>query len=101
MTDPQVKQQVKVLAQILAPYRSLRLWIYGVAGISGSIGGLIFGLQVLAGREISTALPNLGLQVGIVSLCVWLWRWEKKRQHQQEERIAAKLSQKRARQANP
>ncbi|MEN9206126.1 MAG: DUF3493 domain-containing protein [Thermostichales cyanobacterium SZTDM-1c_bins_54] len=95
MADP----QVKALAQILAPYRSLRLWIYGVAGTSGVIGGLIFLLQALAGRHLATTLPNLALQVGIVSLCAWLWRWEKQRQARQEERIAQKLAQKRARQS--
>jgi len=90
MTDP----QVKALSQVLAPYRTLRLWIYGLAGASGVIGGMIFGMQALAGKDVGLALPNLGIQVGVISLCALLWRWEKKRQRQQEERIAQKLAQK-------
>ncbi|GAB4210773.1 MAG: hypothetical protein OHK0012_01900 [Synechococcales cyanobacterium] len=86
--------RAKFLAEAMSPYRGLRLFIYLAAGLSGSIGGVIFLLQTLAGRDLAVALPTLALQSGVVALSVGLWRWEKARQRRQEERIAAKLAQK-------
>ncbi|MDX1977984.1 MAG: DUF3493 domain-containing protein [Pseudanabaenaceae cyanobacterium bins.68] len=61
-----------------APYRSLRKFIYLVFGASGTIGGLIFGLQLLAGAgSVSETLPNLAIQLGVIGLMVWLFRLEK------------------------
>ncbi|NES24604.1 MAG: DUF3493 domain-containing protein, partial [Symploca sp. SIO3E6] len=40
----------------------------------------IFLAQLAAGRDVTTALPNLALQVGIVALMVGLFRWEGRRQ---------------------
>lgn len=61
-----------------APYRSLRKFIYLVFGASGTIGGLIFFLQILAGKgNLAESLPNLAIQLGVVGLMVWLFRLEK------------------------
>ncbi|NJL84825.1 MAG: DUF3493 domain-containing protein [Leptolyngbyaceae cyanobacterium SM1_1_3] len=67
----------RLKAEAKAPYKGLRKFIYGAFGASGLIGAVVFLAQTLAGRNVSTALPNLALQVGVVALMIWLWRLEK------------------------
>ncbi|MEH2452709.1 DUF3493 domain-containing protein [Nostoc sp.] len=74
------EQYASLKAEVAAPYRGLRQFIYIAFGASGSIGAFVFFFQVLAGRDVETALPSLALQVGIVTLMVFLWRWEQRRQ---------------------
>ncbi len=74
------EQYASLKAEIAAPYRGLRQFIYIAFGASGSIGAFIFFLQVLAGRDVESALPSLALQLAIVALMVFLWRWEQRRQ---------------------
>ncbi|MBG1243583.1 DUF3493 domain-containing protein [Nostoc sp. NZL] len=74
------EQYASLKAEIAAPYRGLRQFIYIAFGASGSIGAFIFFFQVLAGRDVESALPSLALQVAIVALMVFLWRWEQRRQ---------------------
>ncbi|MHC5765576.1 MAG: DUF3493 domain-containing protein [Nostoc sp.] len=73
------EQYASLKAEIAAPYRGLRQFIYIAFGASGSIGAFVFFFQVLAGRDVESALPSLALQVGIVALMVFLWRWEQGR----------------------
>ncbi|KAB8319478.1 DUF3493 domain-containing protein [Tolypothrix campylonemoides VB511288] len=86
MTEPNSKNRMKseqyarLKAEIAAPYRGLRQFIYIACGASGFIGALIFFSQLLAGRDVDSALPNLALQIGIITLMVFLWRWEQRRQ---------------------
>ncbi|BAY44382.1 hypothetical protein SAMD00079811_19810 [Scytonema sp. HK-05] len=86
MTQPNSKNRMKseqyarLKAEIAAPYRGLRQFIYIACGASGFIGALIFFSQLLAGRDVDSALPNLALQIGIITLMVFLWRWEQRRQ---------------------
>jgi hypothetical protein len=86
MTDPnsqnrlQPEQYARLKAEIAAPYRGLRQFIYIAFGASGFIGAFIFLFRLLAGRDLETTLPNFALQLGIVVLMVFLWRWEYKRQ---------------------
>ncbi|MEH1838697.1 MAG: DUF3493 domain-containing protein [Nostoc sp.] len=74
------EQYASLKAEIAAPYRGLRQFFYIAFGASGSLGAFVFFFQVLAGRNIESALPSLALQVGIVALMVFLWRWEQRRQ---------------------
>jgi len=74
------EQYARLKAEIAAPYRGLRQFIYIACGASGFIGALIFFSQLLAGRDVDSALPNLALQIGIITLMVFLWRWEQRRQ---------------------
>ncbi|MBD2610592.1 MAG: DUF3493 domain-containing protein [Nostoc sp. ZfuVER08] len=74
------EQYTRLKAEIATPYRGLRQFLYIAFGASGLIGAFIFFFRVLAGRDIDTALPNLALQIGIVTLMVFLWRWEQRRQ---------------------
>lgn len=73
-TDPEKYARLK--EELKHPYRGLRQFIYVTFGASGFIGAFIFFTQLLAGRDVETALPNLALQLGIVALFVFLFRWE-------------------------
>ncbi|BAY79715.1 hypothetical protein NIES25_62000 (plasmid) [Nostoc linckia NIES-25] len=81
------EQYTRLKAEMAAPYRGLRQFLYIAFGASGLIGAFIFFFRVLAGRDIDSALPNLALQIGIVTLMVCLWRWE---QRPQESRKSGK-----------
>lgn len=72
------EKYAKLKAEAKAPYRGLRKFIYLAFGASGFIGGMIFLAQIAAGREVATALPNLALQIGVVSLMIWLFRLEQR-----------------------
>ena len=74
------EQYARLKAEMAAPYRGLRQFIYIGCGASGFIGAIVFFSQLLAGRDVNSALPNLALQVGVVALMVFLWRWEQRRQ---------------------
>ncbi|MBR8834131.1 MAG: DUF3493 domain-containing protein [Stigonema ocellatum SAG 48.90 = DSM 106950] len=74
------EQYARLKAEMAAPYRGLRQFVYVACGASGSIGALIFLSQLVAGRDVNSALPNLALQIGVVALMVFLWRWEQRRQ---------------------
>ncbi len=73
-SDP--KKYERLRAEAAAPFRGLRKFIYGAFAASGAIGGFVFLAQLLAGRDVSEALPNFALQLGVVALMVWLFRWE-------------------------
>lgn len=68
----------RLKAEAAAPYRGLRQFIYFGFGASGFIGGVVFLAQLIAGREVETALPNFALQAGVVALMVWLYRLEQR-----------------------
>ncbi|BAY27128.1 hypothetical protein NIES2100_69500 [Calothrix sp. NIES-2100] len=74
------EQYARLKAEMVAPYRGLRKFIYVAGGASGFIGAFIFFFKLLAGRDVESALPNLLLQLGIVALMIFLWRWEGGRQ---------------------
>ena len=84
MTNKQKKSKLspekyaRLRAEAKAPYRGLRRIIYFSFGSSGLIGALIFLAQLAAGRNVSSTLPNLALQIGIVALMIVLFRWEAK-----------------------
>lgn len=69
----------RLMAEAKAPYKGLRKFVYGALGASGAIGGFIFLTQVLSGRDVASALPNLLLQVGVVALMVFLFRLESRK----------------------
>jgi len=80
--NPQKLSQEKyarLKREAIAPYRGLRKFVYVSFGASGAIGAFIFCLQLLAGRQVSSTLPNLVLQLGLVALMVWLFRLESRK----------------------
>ncbi len=70
------QQYQRLKSEMAAPYRPLRQFIYLACGASGFIGALVFLGQLAAGREVGSAIPNLALQVGVVTLMIWLFRRE-------------------------
>ena len=75
--NPQQYERLK--AEVAAPYRGLRQFIYISVGASGFIGAFIFFFQLLAGRDIEQALPNFAIQLVVVGLMVFLWTWENRK----------------------
>jgi Low psii accumulation1 / Rep27 len=68
------EQYQKLKAEAKAPYRGLRKFIYGAFAASGFIGAVIFLAQILAGKDINSAVPNFFLQVGVVAVMFWLFK---------------------------
>ncbi len=66
----------RLVAESKAPYKGLRKFLYAAFGASGAVGGFVFLTKVLAGRDVAQSLPNLALQVGVVALMIFLFRWE-------------------------
>ena len=73
------EKMARLRAEAQNPYRTLRQFIYICFAISGGVGGMIFLLQIAAGRDLQQAIPNLAVQAGVVGLMVFLWRWENKK----------------------
>ncbi len=72
--EPEQYQRLK--AEAAAPYRGLRKFIYVSFGVSGLLGAFIFLTDLAGGQGNSQVLPNLGIQIGVVALMVWLFRLE-------------------------
>ena len=72
------EQYVRLRSEIATPYKGLRKLVYAVCGASGLIGAFVFLAQLVAGREVDTALPNFALQIGVVALMIWLFRLEQR-----------------------
>ena len=72
--NPQQYQRLR--AEVAHPYRGLRLFLYIAFASSGFIGGVIFLAQAISGQDLATTLPNLALQIGVVALMIFLWRWD-------------------------
>jgi hypothetical protein len=82
--DPDLYARLK--AESKAPYRGLRQFVYVALGGSGFVGAIVFLSQVLAGRDLGNSLPNLGLQIGVVALMIWLYRLEERIKQRQRQR---------------
>jgi hypothetical protein len=72
--SPEKLERLK--AEVRAPYKPLRKFLYVGFGASGFIGAVVFLAQLAAGRDVAAALPNFALQIGLVALMVWLFRLE-------------------------
>lgn len=71
------EQYDRLKAEAAAPYRGLRRFIYIAFGASGFVGALVFLAQIAAGKEADAPLLNLALQIGVVTLMILLFRWDK------------------------
>lgn len=78
------EQYARLKAEAAAPYRGLRKFVYFACGASGFIGAFIFLAQIAVGRNVSTALPNFALQLGVIALMVFLFRFEQRRERSQK-----------------
>jgi len=71
------EKYARLRSEARAPYRGLRKFVYGAIAASGGIGAFVFFTQLIAGRDVGSALPNFAFQMGLVALMVWLFRLEK------------------------
>ena len=74
------EKYARLKAEAAAPYRGLRKFIYFGFGASGFIGAFIFFAQLAAGKDVAATVPNFALQVGVVALMVFLFRWEQSKE---------------------
>jgi len=74
------EKYARLKAEAEAPYRGLRKFFYIAFGASGFVGAMVFLAQLAAsgGANLSENLSNLALQIGVVALMVFLFRWEQK-----------------------
>lgn len=72
------EERERLLAEVKAPYRGLRIVLYFAFAASGAIGALVFLSRLLAGQADPATLPNFALQLGVIALMVWLFRLEQR-----------------------
>jgi hypothetical protein len=70
------EKYARLKSELKKPYKGLRQFIYLGLAASGFIGAVVFLAQLAAGKNVSTALLNFALQIGVVVLMVWLFRQE-------------------------
>ena len=63
----------RLVAETKSPFKGLRKVIYGAVLASGLLGGFVFFTQLLAGKNVETALPNLAVQMGVIGIAVFLF----------------------------
>lgn len=72
--NPEMYARLK--AEAKAPYKGLRKLLYLTFGASGFIGAVVFLAKIIAGKDLTTALPNFALQVGLIALMIFLYSRE-------------------------
>ncbi len=90
-TSLPLEKRVRLMAELAAPYRRLRRFIYLAAGGSAGIGAFVFFFRTLAGRELNTSLPNLALQLGVLAGILGLVALDNRAQTRLEDRIRQRL----------
>lgn len=78
------EKYARLRAEAKAPYKGLRQFFYVTFGASGLIGAFVFLAKLAAGQDISTNAPNLLLQIGLVALMVFLFRWEQSKEQDKD-----------------
>ena len=63
----------RLVKETQSPFKGLRKFIYGAVGASGLLGAFVFFTQLIAGKDIETALPNLVVQMGVIGIVVLLF----------------------------
>ena len=63
----------RLVQETQTPFKGLRKVVYGAVGASGLLGAFVFFTQLLAGKDVETALPNLAVQMGVIGLAVFLF----------------------------
>ena len=70
--DPELWTRLQ--AEAKSPFRGLRQFVYASCALSGAIGGVVFFFKLLAGRDLETTIPNLGVQIAVVAVMAWLFK---------------------------
>ena len=68
-------------AEAEAPYKGFRKFIYFGIGASGAIGAFVFFVQIIAGKNVSDSLGNLAIQLAVIALMIFLFRFEDRKKN--------------------
>ncbi|MGD1855150.1 MAG: DUF3493 domain-containing protein [Leptolyngbyaceae cyanobacterium] len=63
----------RLVRETQSPFKGFRQVIYGAVGASGLLGAFVFFTQLIAGRDVETALPNLAVQMGVIGIAILLF----------------------------
>lgn len=63
----------RLVKETQSPFKGFRKFIYGAIGASGFLGAFVCLTQLLAGKNVETALPNLAVQMGVMGIVVLLF----------------------------
>ncbi|KAG5189527.1 hypothetical protein JKP88DRAFT_353030 [Tribonema minus] len=90
----------KLAAEVSTPFRTLRLFIYGAFATSALIGGLTACTQLAASvanqldaLPLSQCLLNVGVDFGVVAVCVYAYNFENKQRQGLVEQKRAEREQ--------
>eukprot|EP00611_Tribonema_gayanum_P018054 TRINITY_DN31107_c0_g1_i1.p1 TRINITY_DN31107_c0_g1~~TRINITY_DN31107_c0_g1_i1.p1 ORF type:complete len:370 (+),score=152.32 TRINITY_DN31107_c0_g1_i1:104-1213(+) len=90
----------KLAAEVSTPFRTLRLFIYGAFATSALIGGLTACTQLAASvanqpdaLPLSQCLLNVGVDFGVVGVCVYAYNFENKQRQGLVEQKRAEREQ--------
>lgn len=75
---PDSEKYARLKAELKAPYKGLRIFVYIAFGASGFLGALVFLAKMISGENITSTLPNFALQLGVIALMIFFYRLEKK-----------------------
>ena len=98
--DPGLKN--KLISESIAPWRTVRLFLYGSLGSGAMVGGLITlsgALAAFSGArtdlDLNTELTNLAIDFGAVAIFVVLAKWDFDKQQELNEKVSEKFERKR------
>ncbi len=63
----------RLVQETQTPFKGFRKVIYGAVGASGLLGAFVFLTQLIARKDVETALPNLAVQMGVIGIAVFLF----------------------------
>jgi len=91
--------RTKLVAESIAPWRTLRLFFYSALGAGAFIGGLINGSGAIAASaspdfDLKIELINLGIDFGAVIIFGLLARWDLKEQSELQGKVDERIEKK-------
>lgn len=93
--------RTKLVSESIAPWRTLRLFLYGALGSGAAVGGFI----TLAGAaaafsgartdlDLNTELLNLGIDFGAVAVFAALAKWDSDKGNELQEKVDVRIEEK-------
>lgn len=98
---PKYSQRARFREEIEAPFRKVRMFVYGGSAASAGVGLFISSTRIIASltgvdgvQPLSETIPNVGINLLVITICALLLRYENKSGTKRLERISrgAKLA---------
>eukprot|EP00980_Cylindrotheca_fusiformis_P014760 scaffold4025_cov106-Cylindrotheca_fusiformis.AAC.2 len=91
--------RTKLVSESIAPWRTLRLFLYGALGSGAFVGGLINISGAVAGSKspdfnLNTELMNVGIDFAAVALFAFLAKYDLDRQGELQSKVDQKIARK-------